>query len=260
MVIGTVPYLNAVPLTYGLRNVGYTGEIRYGSPADLAQWLQEGQLTAGLIPIAEYLRGVGAVIVKGVVLASDGPVRSVLVVSDIPLAQLRTVAVDRGSRTSVLLMKIVLAERYGVYPVLFPSEPDPDRMLEKADACLLIGDAALRLKRKSTWLVTDLGGEWKEMTGLPFVFAAWVLASEADPVTLPDLLRRSCVEGLSNLHAIAREEASRRSLDFDLVFDYLARRVQYQMTERHLESIRLFSEKCRKHGFIGDAHPISLTS
>ncbi|MFA0736065.1 MAG: hypothetical protein OGMRLDGQ_002565, partial [Candidatus Fervidibacter sp.] len=182
MVIGSVPYLNAVPLTWALHKIGFRGTLVFGTPAQLSSWLEGGKIDAGLVPIAEYLRGVGGGIVAGVALASDGAVRSVLLVSKVPIFQIETVAVDRGSRSSVMLLKLLLAERYGNAPVLFPTEPNLEAMLSIADAALLIGDAALLAQVNPRWQVTDLGQEWKELTGLPFVFAAWVL-------------REGCAEG-----------------------------------------------------------------
>ncbi|MCS7225017.1 MAG: menaquinone biosynthesis protein [Armatimonadetes bacterium] len=260
MTIGTVPYLNAVPLVWGLPVVGYDGEVCYGSPAELASWLQKGEIDGGLIPIAEYFQGVGDAVVDGIALASDGAVGSVLLVSKIPTFHIQSVSVDRGSRTSVLLLRILLAERYGVYPVLLATEPDVEVMLRKTDAALLIGDAALALQKDPAWIITDLGAEWKEMTGLPFVFAAWALREGSDQKRLARLLTDAKQEGIKNLPTIIAEEAERRRLDRSLVADYLTSRIQYDLTDRHLQSIYLFAEKCRRQGLIKSVRSIRLIS
>lgn len=258
MVVGSVPYLNAVPLTWALHKIGFRGTLVFGTPAQLSIWMEQGKIDAGLIPIAEYLRGVGSGIVSGVSLAADGAVRSVLLVSKVPLFQIETIAVDRNSRSSVLLLKVILAERYGNIPVLFPTEPNLDAMLSRADAALLIGDAALLAQILPSWHVTDLGQEWKELTGLPFVFAAWVLRDVVNEVELANWLIRSKVEGLRNLDTIVTEESQKRNLDRSLVHHYLNECIRYDLTEEHLESIRVFNRLCVRYRLLPAIRNIRL--
>lgn len=258
MVVGSVPYLNAVPLTWALHKVGFRGTLVFGTPAQLSSWMEQRKIDAGLIPVAEYLRGIGDGIVAGVALAADGAVRSVLLVSKVPPFQIETVAVDRGSRSSVLLLKVLLAERYGNFPVLLPTEPNLESMLSKADAALLIGDAALTAQIQPRWQVTDLGQEWKELTGLPFVFAAWVIREGVEEIELADWLIRSKVEGLRNLDTIVAEESQRRNLDKSLVHHYLTECIQYDLTDSHLESMRIFNWFCVKHRFLPSIRNIRL--
>ncbi|MEZ8219032.1 chorismate dehydratase [Candidatus Fervidibacteria bacterium JGI MDM2 SSWTFF-3-K9] len=258
MVIGSVPYLNAVPLTWALHKIGFRGTLVFGTPAQLSGWLEGGKIDAGLVPIAEYLRGVGTGIVAGVALASDGAVRSVLLISKVPIFQIETVAVDRGSRSSVMLLKVLLAERYGNVPVLFPTEPKLETMLSIADAALLIGDAALLAQTDPRWQVTDLGQEWKEMTGLPFVFAAWVLREGCPESELANWLVKAKVEGLKNLEAIVAEESQRRNLDENLVRYYLTECIRYDLTEAHMESIQTFNRLCVKHRFLPEIRNLRL--
>ena len=258
MVVGSVHYLNAVPLTWALHKIGFRGTLVFGTPAQLSSWMEQGKIDAGLIPVAEYLRGVGNGIVTGVSLAADGAVRSVLLVSKVPIFQIETVAVDRGSRSSVLLLKVILAERYGNVPVLFPTEPDLDAMLSRVDAALLIGDAALLAQIQPSWQVTDLGQEWKDLTGLPFVFAAWVLREGVNEAELADWLIRSKIEGLRNLDTIVAEEARKRNLDKSLVRHYLTECIRYDLTESHLESIRVFNRLCVRHRLLPSIRDIRL--
>ncbi len=258
MVIGSVPYLNAVPLTWALHRVGFRGTLVFGTPAELSQWLQQGKIDAGLLPIAEYLRGVGGGIVADVALAADGAVRSVLLISKVPLYQVETVAVDRGSRSSVLLLKVLLAERYGVAPVLLPMEPDLDKMVARADAALLIGDAALLVEPRPPWQVVDLGQEWKLMTGLPFVFAAWVVREEAEATPLASWLIKAKREGLRHLNRIVANEAKTRRLDRELVHRYLTECIHYDLTDSHLISIQTFNRLCVKHRFLPEIRPVRL--
>ncbi|MCS7264657.1 MAG: menaquinone biosynthesis protein [Armatimonadetes bacterium] len=258
MVIGSVPYLNAVPLTWALHKIGFRGTLVFGTPAQLSFWLEQGKIDAGLIPIAEYLRGVGYGVVADVALVSDGAVRSVLLVSKVPLFQIETVAVDKGSRSSVLLLKVLMAESFGLKPLLFPTEPDLEAMLAKADAALLIGDAALLAQISPHWQVFDLGQEWKNLTGLPFVFATWVIGKEG--FELASWLLKAKTEGLRNLDAIVVEESQKRNLDPELVRHYLTECIRYELTELHLKSIRTFAQLCVKHKFLPFVREVRLVN
>ncbi len=250
MVIGSVPYLNAVPLTWGLHQVGFRGTLVFAPPAQLAEWLAEGKIDVGLIPIAEYLRGVGDGVISNIGIASDGAVCSVLLVSKIPLPHVETVAVDRYSRSSVLLLRVLLMERYGLQPVLFPMEPRLSAMLARADAALLIGDAALEATVHPSWQVWDLGQEWKTLTGLPFVFAAWVIRNGAEEQTLARWLTRAKEEGIRNMDKIVAEESAKRQLDEQSVHRYLTQCICYDLSERHLQGLQTFQQLCLKHGFL----------
>lgn len=258
MVIGSIPFLNAVPLTWALHKIGFRGTLVFGTPAQLSSWLERGKIDAGLIPIAEYLRGIGSKIVAGVALASDGAVRSVLLISKVPIFQIETVAVDKGSRSSVMLLKVLMAERYGNVPVLFPMESDLDEMLSKADAAVLIGDSALLTQISPRWQVIDLGQEWKELTNLPFVFAAWALREGCAGEEIANWLVKAKIEGLKNLETIVAEESQKRNLDENFIRHYLTECIRYDLTEIHLESIRTFNRLCVKHRFLQAIRDISL--
>ena len=127
----------------------------------------------GILPCFELTRQ-ELEIVPGTGIACHGPVRSILLVSQRPAAEIRTLAVDTSSRTSVQLARVILERRYGAEYTAIPHAPDLDAMLRVADAALIIGDPALRLDPQTLpYEVHDLGGEWVEMTGLPMVFAVW---------------------------------------------------------------------------------------
>jgi chorismate dehydratase len=157
-----------------------------------------------------------------------------------------------------MLLKLLLAERYGNAPVLFPTEPNLEAMLSIADAALLIGDAALLAQVNPCWQVTDLGQEWKELTGLPFVFAAWVLREGCAESELANWLIKAKVEGLRNLEVIVAEESQRRNLDENLVRYYLTECIRYDLTEVHIESIQTFNRLCVKHCLLPAIRDIRL--
>ena len=148
-------------------------DLRFALPSECADQLASGEADIGIVPVIEmarqkleYFRGTG--------IACHGPVRSILLVSKVPFREIQTLATDSGSRTSVMLARVILAEKYGVEPKLISRRADLAPMLGEADAALLIGDAALRVDPATLPFETlDLGGEWTAMTGLPMVFAVW---------------------------------------------------------------------------------------
>lgn len=148
-------------------------DITYALPSECADQLSSGDADIGIVPVIEmarqkldYFRSTG--------IACRGAVRSILLVSKVPLREIRTLATDTGSRTSVMLSRIILAEKYGVQPKLISRRAELAPMLGEADAALVIGDAALHLDPATLPFETlDLGLEWTQMTGLPMVFAVW---------------------------------------------------------------------------------------
>ena len=172
--IGAVSYLNSKPLVEGLVELLPDTEIRLDYPSRLADDLTSGELDVALIPSIEYFRGQDYLITSDACVAAHGPVLSVKLYSRVPWSDVRTLALDEGSRTSATLARILLSERFGVQPELQPLPIDHRTEDTTADAILLIGDRAI-LPPKEKFLVTwDLGQEWFEWTGLPFVFAMWV--------------------------------------------------------------------------------------
>ncbi|MDP6038331.1 MAG: menaquinone biosynthesis protein, partial [Candidatus Latescibacteria bacterium] len=173
--LGVVSYLNTRPLVEGFRTgaIDHDFELIYDVPSVCADRLHNNETDVALIPAAEIGRGAENYrIVPNVGIVSNGPVRSVFIVLGKEPDEIKTLALDSGSRTSVVLAQIVLARQFGCYPEVFVHPPDVDDMLAKADAALLIGDPALELDLKR-YCVLDLGEVWTRMTGLPFVYACW---------------------------------------------------------------------------------------
>jgi chorismate dehydratase len=183
--LGAVGYLNARPLVYGLDRSPLFA-LRFDVPSQCATLLHEGAIDVGLIPSIEYLRapasgrGEGYRIVPGVAIASRGPVSSVALYVRKPLADVRSIAMDTSSRTSVALVNILCQRAFGIRPRLEPERPDLHAMLTRSDAALLIGDKALFSEHERVEKI-DLGEAWTTMTGLPFVYAFW--AGRPDSMT-----------------------------------------------------------------------------
>src|SRR5262249_7505742 len=151
--------------------------------------------------------------VPGVGVASRGPVLSILLISKRPLSDIRTLAADTSSRTSVALARIILGRKYGVEPRFEPTAPDIGRMLDRCDAALIIGDTELRLDRKSLpYKVFDLGYKWTDMTGLPMVFAVWAGKKAYVTPAVVDALVESCQFGRRHLQEIVRIDGAARGI------------------------------------------------
>ncbi|MEK7403945.1 MAG: menaquinone biosynthesis protein [Acidobacteriota bacterium] len=237
-----VNYLNTVPLVWGMLHGSQRGlfELIFRLPSECAQMLESGEVDVGLVPSIEARR-LELEMIRGAGIASRGPVRSILLVSKVAPGAIRTLAADSGSRTSVALAQIVLAERYGAFPEVTPMPPELPSMLEAADAALIIGDPALRLDPPALpFLVLDLGAEWTEMTGLPMVFAVWAGRRERlTPEVAPAFLE-SCRFGLAHIEDIVRQEAPRRGIDEALARRYLTRHMVLELGEEEYRGLERF--------------------
>jgi chorismate dehydratase len=190
--------------------------------------------------------------------AAHHEVRSVLLVSRVPISEVRRVALDTNSRTSATLIRILLRERWGLSPEYLHERPDPERMLAEADAALVIGDPALRVDRER-YLITDLAAEWKELTGLPFVFAVWAVRPEVEIPDLPFYFKSSLRYGLSSLDTLVREAAAEMGIDTSEVRAYLTENLSFFLQkEEMVETLDAFYQRAYEHGLILEPRPIEF--
>ncbi len=243
-----VSYLNTAPLVWGMLHGEQKGlfDLRFRVPAECADMVASGAADVGIIPSFELIgREFG--IVPGVGIACRGAVRSILLVSRQPANQIRTLAADAGSRTSVALARIVLARRYGVEPAVVKRPPDLAGMLDEADGALIIGDPALHIDPEtSPFHVYDLGREWMEMTGLPMVFAVWAGPAEFVTPQVAAAFQDSCAFGLRNLEWIAAAEAPARGFPVDLVRRYLGSHIVFELGAAERRGMELFLRYARE--------------
>jgi chorismate dehydratase len=243
-----VSYLNTVPLVWGMLHGEQQGlfDLRFRVPAGCADMVASGAADVGIIPSFELIgRDFG--IVPGVGIACRGPVRSILLVSKKPANEIRTLAADASSRTSVALTRIVLARRYGVEPAVVTRPPDLARMLDEADSALIIGDPALHIEPEgSPFHVYDLGREWTEMTGLPMVFAVWAGPREFVTPQMSAAFQDSCAFGLRSLERIAAKEAPARNLAEVLVRRYLGSHIVFEVGAPERQGMDLFLRYARE--------------
>jgi chorismate dehydratase len=242
-----VSFLNTCPLVWGLQYGPQKNifDLSFEIPSVCADRLADGSADIGLVPLIEAKRQ-GLEFVPGLGIACDGPVRSILLVSHVPAPEIRTIAVDCSSRTSVALTEVVLRERFGVAPQMIPHGPHLEAMLETADAALLIGDPALRFHPDELpYHVYDLGQEWKWMTGLPMVFAVWAARPEVIDPEVVSILLASCDFGRERIEEIIAKEGQRRGFSEDLVRQYLTHYIHFQLTTEFERGMKRFLDSAR---------------
>jgi len=251
--ISAISYLNTAPLMWDFEHgeQGRNFDISYTLPSACARALEAGTADIGIIPAAAYAQIPGLQVLPGVAIASRRAVRSILLVSKVPVEKIRTIALDTSSLTSVALTKILFEKWLGGGRSFTAMEPNLDQMLATNDAGLLIGDPALQVDR-SRYLTLDLAEEWIRHTGKPFVFAFWVVRRqalqenalrEASPaLDLAQVFQDSRDHGLapSSLNQIAREWSPRLELREDEVRSYLSESIHYELDPGCVEGLQLF--------------------
>jgi chorismate dehydratase len=249
--VGAVSYLNAKPLYYKLDEFSPTTRLILDLPSRLADQLSRGELDVALIPSIEYFRNatLGYEILPGFAIAARGAVRSVKLFSRVPFDKIDRLALDDGSRTSHVLARVWLAAAHGVRPAQIESLPMGVSPLEStADAVLVIGDRAMKVPHAPFDHVVDLAEAWKTLTGLPFVFAFWVVRGGIDLGGLPDALERSRSEGLAHAAELAAEYGPKLGLDVSTCIDYLTKVLSYELGASEVAGLRRFAEMAASMG------------
>ncbi len=249
--VGAVSYLNAKPLYHRLNEFAPGVSLEMDYPSRLADRLAEGSLDLALIPSVEYLRGaaLGYQIVPGFAIAARGAVRSVKLFSRVPYDRIERLALDAGSRTSQALARIWLDSAHGVRPKRIELLPIGVPIEEStADAILLIGDRAMTVSAEPYYAVVDLAEEWRRMTGLPFVFALWVVRKGVGLGDLTEALDRCRSEGLRHAHELAAAHGPGLGLDISTCYDYLTKVLSYDLGEPEVAGLRRFAQMAARLG------------
>ena len=246
--VGSVPYINAAPLTRWLETDEATPfvEVVYAPPSVLARQLQARELDVALVSSVELARREDARPVADLCIGSRDAVLSVRLFCKTPLRQVRTIALDTSSLTSVALTQILLTRAYGVQAAYLRAAPDLDAMLQQADAALLIGDLGMTAAHPAVREVVDLGSAWRAYTGLPFVWALWLANAETPDQPLADLLRRAYQWGKARLDALIDAEAQRTGIPRDLCERYLKDVMVYELDESLRAGLTRFLEECQQ--------------
>jgi chorismate dehydratase len=255
--LGVVSYLNVQPLIWPIEKglveteAGKV-EIIPAVPRQLASQLRGGDYHAAIVPVFEYLLNPVYTIVPGACIGTHGRVGSVILFSDCRLEDVRRIQLDQSSLTSVNLTRVIVAE-LGL-KVEF-CEGDDCRPVPEAR--LLIGDPAIAELGKHPYEY-DLGLLWYELTGLPFVFAAWLAHPFARKVRLNKLLKNSREIGVNHLREVAEERAAEFGATPDFAYDYFRHNLTYSLTAQHLRGWRTFARLCEKHGLIEAAPALQM--
>ena len=267
--ISAISYLNTAPLMWDFEH-GKAGadnnfDISYTIPSVCAEALRAGTADGGIIPAAAYATVPDLVIIPDVAIAARRAVRSILLVSRMPVdaiwSQARTVALDTSSMTSVALAKILLAKWLGGPRDYVAMAPNLDAMLETCDAALLIGDPALQVDR-TRYFTLDLAEEWVARTGKNFVFAFWAVRKEAlaarHGTTVAEVFQKSRDHGLfpKNLEIIAQQWAPRLGLTVEAIRLYLTQNIYYYLDAPCLEGLDLYYHLAAELGALPQSPPL----
>ncbi len=239
--VGIVNYLNTKPLLYGLQHSPVINDIVLVQdyPAEIARQLQEDTIDMGLVPVAVIPRLPIARVVSNYCIGCDGPVASVCLFSDVPIAQVKTVLLDYQSRTSVELAKLLLRDHWKMEPELIYTREDYQSGIEGTTAGLVIGDRALAQRNISPFIY-DLGEAWKVHTGKPFVFAAWISNKELDADFIESFDEANAF-GLQNIENVLAEVSFP---NFSLE-EYYTKYIQYKLDDAKREGMRMFLDRIK---------------
>ena len=255
--ISAISYLNTAPLMWNFENGESAQSLKqhfqfsYTIPSHCADALKAGTADIGIIPVAAYTTIPDLVIVPDVAIACKNQVRSILLVSKVPLEKIRSVATDSSSRTSSALVQIFLKIFVGANAGFTAQKPDLREMIRWHDAGLLIGDVALQAQTTGLY-VYDLAEEWRRWTYLPFVFAFWAVRRAAlenlsAEVNVARVFQQSRDHGLQHINEIADAWTGRLNLSTETIREYLTTNIDYSLDEDNLKGLQLFyryAEEC----------------
>ena len=247
--VGAVGYLNARPLTWALDRAPARWHVRYDLPSVCARLLHDGGVDLGLVPSIEYLRSDQYRLVRGVGIGSLGPVASVALFTRRPIGEIRHIALDTSSRTSVALIRVLCHDRFRIQPEFVPHGPDLAAMVRDYDAGLLIGDPALEADPALLGVTKiDLGEEWTAMTGLPFVYAAWTGRSGAIGADAVRLLQDAQTDGVASYEAIAAEYGRGDAARTGRALAYLRDNMRYGLSGDEEAGLQMFLDRAADFG------------
>jgi len=258
--LSVVQYLNTVPLIWGMLHGEQRGKFQLDLtvPSGCADAVARQEADVGIVPSIEFQRLDGMEIVPGLSIASKHEVQSVVLLSRLPLEQVRAVALDESSRTSAALVRILLQKFYARTVSFSPAAPDAAAMLNRADAALLIGDPALTYRGPAR--VYDLACEWRKFTGLPFVFALWMGHAGLDLARSQDDFAASLAFGMAHLDDIAADCAPKLGLTREAVKIYLTQNIDYSLDEENLQGLRLFYQLAQEVGITSATKTLQFAS
>ena len=287
--VSIVEFLNTAPLVWGFTDGPLEGryDLSFTVPSLCAEALRAGQADIAIIPAIEYQRMNGMVVLPEMAIAAQNEVRSLLVLSRKPIHFVKRLALDTNSRSTVALTKLLCRGHWGIEPEFIDSPPDPEAMLAKADAALVIGDPALRVRLKVDALaakqpaghgccggdesehpvrgvdmlfVYDVTQQWREMTGKPSVLAVWAGRRDAvTPEVVADFLA-SREYGLANIADIAEGAALKLELPPNPLERYLRESIDFTLGAENVAALEYYFSRCAEAELIPAARPIEFAA
>ena len=289
--ISIVEFLNTAPLVWGFTDGPLTGkyDLSFAVPSQCAEDLRAGRADVGIIPSIEYQRMQDVVALPGMAIASKNEVRSLLVLSKVPIEMAGSLALDTNSRSTVGLARILSRRHWNIEPEFIDMPPDPEKMLAQADAALLIGDPALRVRLQvdalqaktpgtsgccccgdgedehpvkgiETLFVYDMAQQWREMTGLPAVLAIWVARKGVITPEMAADFQASRDYGLAHIGDIAEGAALKLKLPPRELERYLTENINFSLDEENLAGLRRYYEECALAGLIPEAREVEFVN
>ena len=292
--ISVVQYLNTAPLVRGFTHGALRGkyELSFTVPSQCAEALRTGAADVAIIPAIEYPRivsqDIGLTILPGLAIASKERVRSLLVLSKVPIRRARRIALDRSSRSTQALVKILAARRWQIAPEFLEADPDPSTMLADSDAALIIGDVALRIAIAAEqhvtrgpdgeWLATastaaipqlgnsmpihiyDVVKEWWHLTEKPAVLAVWAARTEIVTPELSADFLASRDFGLRQIPEICSEAAHPMGLPEHELRLYLEKNIDYSLDNENLQGLLRFFDESQAQNLIGPLQSIAIAA
>ena len=272
--ISIVQYLNTAPLVRGFTHGPLRGkyELSFTVPSQCAEALRAGEVDIAIIPAIELQRIDGLVVLPNLSIASKKSVRSLLLVSKKPIHEVRRIALDRSSRSTQTLVRILCAKHWHIAPDFFEADPDLETMLQEADAALLIGDPALRLALESTAAQMaerqppapryyyDIVEKWRTLTSFPAVLAVWAArAGVASPEVVRDF-QESLAFGMQHIDEIANEAARELKLPAEKLAHYLTENIDYTLDAENLRGLHRYYSFAAELGLIPEVKGIAFAA
>jgi chorismate dehydratase len=270
--ISIVQYMNTAPLVWGFTNGALRGkyDLSFTVPSLCAEALRGGAADVAIIPAIEYQRIEGLMVLPDIAIAAKNRVRSLLLISKKPIAEVRRIALDRSSRSTQALVRILCAEHWKITPEFFEGPPDVAAMLQEADAALLIGDPALRLSMeiekgapgaipglREKLHVYDIAEEWRKMTGLPAVLAVWAARPDAiTPEVFADFAA-SRAYGMAHLAEISEQAAHELNLPAAALVAYLRDNIDFSLDAENRKGLEHYFNHAAALGLTLRAKPIA---
>ncbi|MGB2635435.1 MAG: menaquinone biosynthesis protein [Candidatus Acidiferrum sp.] len=283
--ISIVQYLNTAPLVRGFTRGPLRGkyQLSFTVPSQCAEALRSGEVDIAIIPAIEFQRIEGLVALPNLSIASKISVRSLLLVSKKPIHDVRRIALDRSSRSTQALVRILCAKRWHIAPEFFEADPDLPGMLGDADAALLIGDPALRLalgfetvaKRDAAGeslvpaeaaglpsspplFLYDVVEKWRALTSFPAVLAIWAARPAAvTPAVIRDF-QDSLAFGMQHVAEISAEASRELNLPADKIARYLSENIDYTLDGENLRGLQRYYDLAAELGLIPQARPLQI--